>query len=100
MRAVVTSSSTYSSLNGFAMSGKTGTAQQSKSHANHGLFVGFAPSDEPEIAFAIRIKNGYESLYVSEIGRDLMRYYYGLADRNELITGHAAEITVTGVHGD
>ena len=80
--------------------GKTGTAQQSKSHANHGLFVGFAPSDEPEIAFAIRIKNGYESLYVSEIGRDLMRYYYGLADRNELITGHAAEITVTGVHGD
>ena len=26
--------------------------------------------------------------------------YYGLADRNELITGHAAEITVTGVHGD
>ena len=100
MRGVVTSSNTYSSLGDFAMSGKTGTAQQSKTHANHGLFVGYAPSNNPEIAFAIRIKNGYESLYPSEIGRDLMRYYYGLADRSELVTGHAAEIGVSTGHGD
>ena len=100
MRGVVTSSNTYSSLGDFAMSGKTGTAQQSKTHANHGLFVGYAPSNDPEIAFAIRIKNGYESLYPSEIGRDLMRYYYGLADRSELVTGHAAEIGVSTGHGD
>ena len=100
MRGVVTSSNTYSSLGDFAMSGKTGTAQQSKTHANHGLFVGYAPSSNPEIAFAIRIKNGYESLYPSEIGRDLMRYYYGLTDRSELVTGHAAEIGVSTVHGD
>lgn len=100
MRGVVTSSTTYSSLGEFAMSGKTGTAQQSKTHANHGLFVGYAPSSNPEIAFAIRIKNGYESLYPSEVGRDLMRYYYGLADRGELVTGHAAEIGVSTSHGD
>lgn len=100
MRSVVTSSSTYDSLGNFAMSGKTGTAQQSKTHANHGLFVGYAPSDDPEVAFAIRIKNGYESLYASEIGRDLMRYYYGLADRDELITGQAAGIKTSGVQGD
>ena len=68
--------------------------------ATHGLFVGYAPSNDPEIAFAIRIKNGYESLYPSEIGRDLMRYYYGLADRSELVTGHAAEIGVSTGHGD
>lgn len=100
MRAVVTSSNTYSSLGDFAMSGKTGTAQQSKTHADHGLFVGYAPSNDPDVAFSIRIKNGYESLYPSEIGRDLMRYYYGLADRDELITGHAAAVGVTTVHGD
>lgn len=100
MRRVVTSSSTYNSLGGFAMSGKTGTAQQSKTHPDHGLFVGFAPSDDPEIAFAIRIKNGYESLYPSEIGRDLIRYYYGLASREEIITGQAAEVSVSAVHGD
>lgn len=100
MRRVVTASSTYNSLDGFAMSGKTGTAQQSKTHPDHGLFVGYAPSDEPEIAFAIRIKNGYESLYASEIGRDLIRYYYGIASREEIITGHAAEVVVSAVHGD
>lgn len=100
MRGVVAGSSTYSSLGDFKMSGKTGTAQQSKSHANHALFVGYAPSDDPEVAFAIRIKNGYESLYTSEIGRDLMRYYYGLADREELITGHASAVKTTNVHGD
>lgn len=100
MRSVVTSSNTYSSLGDFAMSGKTGTAQQSTTHADHGLFVGYAPSNDPEIAFAIRIKNGYESLYPSEIGRDLMRYYYGLADRGELITGQAAEVQASTTHGD
>jgi len=100
MRRVVTNSSTYNSLNGFAMSGKTGTAQQSTTHPDHGLFVGYAPSDDPEIAFAIRIKNGYESLYPSEIGRDLIRYYYGIATRDEIITGQAAEVSVSTVHGD
>ena len=83
----------------FHVSGKTGTAQQSKTHANHGLFVGFAPSSDPEIAFAIRIKNGYESSYVGQIGRDLVRYYYGLADSSELVTGKAS--TLSGaVHSD
>lgn len=95
MRAVVSSSNTYRSLGEFQMSGKTGTAQQSKSHANHGLFVGFAPSNSPEVAFAIRIKNGYESAYVSQIGRDLMRYYYGLAGLDELVTGQASDISGT-----
>lgn len=77
------------------MSGKTGTAQQSTTHANHGLFVGFAPSSDPEVAFAIRIKNGYESAYVAQIGRDLMRYYYGLAEYGELVTGQASDISGT-----
>lgn len=100
MRAVVTNSTTYSSMGNVTMSGKTGTAQQSATHPNHGLFVGYAPSENPEVAFAIRIKNGYESLYPSEIGRDLMRYYYGGAAREEIITGHASAIAVSGVHGD
>ena len=49
MRAVVTSNSTYSSLGNITMSGKTGTAQQSNTHPDHGLFVGYAPSDDPEV---------------------------------------------------
>lgn len=100
MRDVVTSSRTYQSLGDFQMSGKTGTAQQSRSHANHGLFVAYAPSEKPEIAMAIRIKHGYESLYTSEIGRDIVRFHYGLAERGDLLTGHAAPVKTIGVHGD
>lgn len=78
-----------------ALSGKTGTAQQSKTHPDHGLFVGFAPSDNPEVAFAIRIANGYSSARTAEVGRDVMLYYYGLEDTDQIITGKAAEISAS-----
>jgi len=77
------------------VSGKTGTAQQSKTHPDHGLFIGFAPSDSPEVAFAIRIANGYSSARAAEVGRDVMMYYYDLKDEDKIITGEAAELSVS-----
>lgn len=61
----------FSSLNhtNLAISGKTGTAQQGKTHPDHGLFVGFAPSNSPEVAWAIRIANGYSSSRAAEVGK-------------------------------
>ena len=84
----------FSELNnsGLAVSGKTGTAQQSKTHPDHGLFIGFAPSEEPEVAFAIRIANGYSSSRAAEVGRDVIMYHYDLKDADKLITGKAAKI--------
>ncbi len=79
--------------NQVSLSGKTGTAQQSKTHPDHGLFVGFAPSDQPEIAFAIRIANGYSSTFAAEVGRDVLEYYYNIKDPSEIITGTASEIS-------
>lgn len=76
------------------LSGKTGTAQQSKTHADHGLFVGFAPSDNPEIAFTVRIANGYSSRNAAEVGSDLMKYYYKLAPEKKIITGKANKVKI------
>lgn len=89
---------TFADLNksNLKLSGKTGTAQQSKTHPDHGLFVGFAPSDNPEVAFAIRIANGYSSKYAAEVGREVMKYYYEIAPENEIITGTAATIGTAG----
>ena len=70
-----------------SLAGKTGTAQQSTTHPDHGLFVGFAPSESPEIAFAIRIANGYSSNYAAEVGRYVMEYYYGVTPTEEILTG-------------
>ena len=84
---------------GIQMAGKTGTAQQSNTHADHVLFVGFAPSSAPEIAFSCRIANGYSSGYPAEIGRDMVLKYYNLADDSSLVTGSASSLGVE-THGD
>lgn len=99
MRNVILShSETFGNLNtsSLKLSGKTGTAQQSQTHPDHALFVGFAPSDNPEVAFAIRIANGYSSTFASEIGRDVMRYYYEISPKEEILTGTAAKLGTAG----
>ena len=83
----------------FKMAGKTGTAQQSETHPDHALFVGYAPAENPEIAIAVRIANGYSSAYTAEIGRDIVKCRFGLANIEDLITGGSATIS-TDVHGD
>ena len=77
---------------GVSVAGKTGTAQQSKLHPDHGLFVGFAPVESPEIAVSVRIKNGYTSAYAAEIGRDIIRAKYQPDEIGEIVTGSAADL--------
>ena len=94
----------FSSLNhtNLAISGKTGTAQQSTTHPDHGLFVGFTSGntgDKTPVALAIRIANGYSSTFAAEVGDGVMEYYYGITDPDELITGTANEVTVSS-HSD
>lgn len=84
---------------GINMAGKTGTAQQSAAHADHVLFVGFAPLENPEIAMSCRIANGYSSGYTAELGRDMVLKYFNLADDSELVTGKASSLGVES-HGD
>lgn len=74
MREVV---STMDRFQGFdiPVAGKTGTAQQT-GHANHGLFVGYAPYDDPEITIAVRISNGYSSHNAATAARNVISYYY------------------------
>lgn len=74
MREVV---STMDRFQGFdiPVAGKTGTAQQD-GHANHGLFVGYAPYDDPEITIAVRIANAYSSHNAATAARNVISYYY------------------------
>ena len=46
---------------GVDVAGKTGTAEVTVYHPNHGMFVGYAPASDPEYAIAVRIENGYTS---------------------------------------
>ena len=93
MEQMVSSSSTFRGLD-FSMAGKTGTAQQSSLHADHALFVGYAPADSPELSIAVRITYGYNSSYASEVGRDIAQVYFDPEKASELITGTAAKLGI------
>ena len=80
--------------------GKTGTAQESKSRANHALFVCFAPYEKPEIAIATRIAFGYSSDYAAQTTKDVLGFYYGKYDDEDILTGTASNIETGTVSGD
>ena len=76
------------------MSGKTGTAQQT-GHANHGLFVGYAPYDDPEITIAVRIANAYSSHNAATAARNVISYYYKETSMKDI-----KEMKAAGVNGN
>jgi penicillin-binding protein 2 len=98
MRAVVEAKSYYSGLS-VNVAGKTGTAQESKSRPNHALFVCYAPYENPEIAIATRVANGYTSDYAAQIAKDVIQYYYDLVDEED-ITGTAEALTGGSINTD
>jgi penicillin-binding protein 2 len=92
MNAVVNNNSALTEMKTtykFNMAGKTGTAQQREDKANHALFIGYAPYEDPEIAIAVRITNGYTSKNAAMVARDIIKYKFGLEDESKLITGSA-----------
>ena len=95
MESMVKSSSTFAGMD-ISMGGKTGTAQYSKVHADNVLFVGYAPTDSPEISIAVRIANGYASTYAAEIGRDITKVYFNPESADELLQGYASSLGTAG----
>ena len=83
---------------GVEVAGKTGTAEEDKSRPNHGLFVGYAPYDNPEVSMAIRIANGYSSDYACQLSKQLMTVYFDL-DENGALTDSQTALSLETVVG-
>ena len=66
--------------------GKTGTAQQAFNMPNHALFLGYAPVEDPEIAIAVRIPNGYSSKYAALVASQIMQYYFDESSLSQILT--------------
>ena len=57
------------------MAGKTGTAQNPHGK-DHALFIGFAPFDDPQIAFSIIVENvGFGATHAAPIAKKLVETY-------------------------
>lgn len=82
-------SSAVLSTMGVKVAGKTGTAQEATNRADHALFVGYAPYDNPDVSIAVRIPYGYYSSNAVEVARDVFNYYFELNTKEELVTGKA-----------
>jgi penicillin-binding protein 2 len=98
MRMVVEGLSTF---DGFSVdvAGKTGTAQQS-GHANHALFVGYAPYDSPEVTIATRIAYGYTSHNAADVSKDILGCYFHVKSSEKKVKSDVSEISSNGAVTD
>lgn len=69
---------------GVKIAAKTGTAQESKSKPDHGLFVSYAPYNEPEISLTIMMPNAYTSHNPAALAKEIYEYYFKLKEKKAL----------------
>lgn len=101
MRGVITANTAFENFP-VELSGKTGTAQESSSRANHALFIGYSHygDQEEDIAMAVRIAYGYSSSNCMMAAKDMLSYYYNLQDETEILTGTSEVEGITNSQQD
>ncbi|MCI8991396.1 MAG: peptidoglycan glycosyltransferase [Eubacterium sp.] len=94
MRMVVES---HKEFNNFpvAVAGKTGTAQEDQTRANHALFLSYAPYENPQISVATRIAFGYSSSNAADLTSKVLSYCLNIQPEEQLITNSAADVDNT-----
>ena len=90
MKAAMDASAYFKDL-GISVAGKTGTAQENTKRADHALFVGYAPYENPEIAVSCRICYGYSSGFASQTAAMVFEYYFA-EDKEAVLSDEAVEI--------
>lgn len=78
MRAVATTGTASSVLASYPVpvAAKTGTVQKDTSSVNDGVFVCYAPANDPQIAIAVVVQKGGSGAALISIARDMMDAYF------------------------
>lgn len=68
----------------FDVAGKTGTAETGfdATESSNGLFVCYAPYDDPEIAVVVVVEHGVWGSYTAPIAKDILEAYFRLNEKN------------------
>lgn len=71
---------TYAALGTVNMdfAAKSGTAQENPKEPDHAMMISYAPYDDPQIAMAVAIPNGYSGSQASELTAEILKIYFGL----------------------
>ncbi len=75
------------------IAGKTGTAQETNSRANHAFFISYGPFENPEISVTVNIPFGYSSSNAAMAAKDIYRLYFGYTNLEEVMSRKAINAT-------
>ena len=75
------------------VAGKTGTAQEDRSRANHAFFISFAPYSHPEVAVTVNIPYGYAGTNAATLGKKVYEYYYGFTSLEQILGSGALSVS-------
>ena len=64
---------------------KTGTAQIGEGKTNNGIFVCFAPYDDPEVAIAIMVEHGQSGATIAFMAREALDAYFSIKETSESV---------------
>lgn len=65
---------------------KTGTAQHSSGGSDHGVFVCFAPMDDPQVAIAIFGEKTAHGSSMAPVAEPILKAYFEMVDASEVYT--------------
>lgn len=95
MRAVVSDGSAKQIFKDLEVeiAGKTGTAQESKTRANHAFFISYGPYANPEICVTVNIPYGYSSSNAATVAKNIYRFYYDYTDLDYILNTGALDVS-------
>ena len=78
----------------FDVAGKTGTSETGReaTESSNGLFVCYAPYDDPQIAIAVVVEHGVWGSWTAPIAKDIMMAYFRLNETEDTSGSHTVEI--------
>jgi penicillin-binding protein 2 len=85
MRAVASTGTASSTFGNYPISvaAKTGTVQSDNTSMNTGVFVCYAPADDPQIAIAVVVEKGGSGSALTTVAKDLMDVYFSSTEISE-----------------
>ena len=78
----------------FTVAGKTGTSETGRedTESSNGLFICYAPYDDPQIAITVVVEHGVWGSWTAPIAKDIMMAYFRLNEAEEEVSSHTVEI--------
>lgn len=79
MRMVIENTHSFDKMP-YKIAGKSGTAQEVTTKADHITFITYAPYEKPEVAVSVLIPYGYTSSNAADLTADIYKLYWKLSD--------------------